>query len=73
LVRICSVDGCINIHNAQGFCDKHYRKWRRHGDPLGKADRNETNKKIKKALTGKPKSKKHRDNLKKSARNRKKV
>lgn len=67
LIKICSVDGCKNVHSAKGFCDKHYRKWRRHGDPLGIANPKETAEKISKALTGKPKSKEHRKSLSKSA------
>lgn len=38
--KSCSVTGCKeNAHHslkgARGFCHKHYRRWRRHGDPLG--------------------------------------
>ena len=61
--KICSVDGCNNKHQAKGFCDKHYRKWKRHGDPLTIADRQETNRKISNALTNKKKSDKHKKNL----------
>lgn len=32
--RTCSVDGCENPHIARGWCDTHYRRWRKHGDPL---------------------------------------
>lgn len=32
--RTCSVDGCENSHVAKGLCDRHYRRWRNHGDPL---------------------------------------
>lgn len=33
--RKCKVDGCENTGNiVQGFCNKHYSRWRRHGDPL---------------------------------------
>lgn len=34
-VRICSIEGCSNIHYGQGYCSPHYQRWRRHGDPLG--------------------------------------
>lgn len=27
--RICSVEGCENIHIARGFCRKHYDAWKR--------------------------------------------
>lgn len=33
--RSCSVDGCERSVTARGWCDAHYRRWRRHGDPLG--------------------------------------
>lgn len=29
----CTVDGCGADHVAGGFCDVHYRRWRKHGDP----------------------------------------
>jgi HNH endonuclease len=32
--RLCSVPGCQEIHDAKGFCHKHYNKWKRRGDPL---------------------------------------
>lgn len=31
--RTCSVDGCTRPHVARGWCDPHYRRWRRYGDP----------------------------------------
>lgn len=31
---ICSVDGCGGNARGHGFCEKHYTKWYRHGDPL---------------------------------------
>lgn len=34
-VHTCSVEGCDDPHTARGFCKRHYRRWRRHGDPLG--------------------------------------
>jgi len=34
--RKCTVDGCENRGGIRhGFCNLHYRRWRRHGDPLG--------------------------------------
>lgn len=34
--RKCTVEGCCNTGEIrQGYCNKHYRRWRRHGDPLG--------------------------------------
>ncbi len=36
--RKCSVDGCDNHGDIRkGLCNMHYRRWRRHGDPLGGA------------------------------------
>lgn len=32
--RKCSVVDCANAQDAQGFCSKHYGRWKRHGDPL---------------------------------------
>ena len=31
-IRICSIDGCENKHNALGLCVKHYTRLRSHGD-----------------------------------------
>lgn len=31
----CSVDGCDKSVVAHGYCGRHYRRWRDHGDPLG--------------------------------------
>jgi hypothetical protein len=30
----CKIDGCDGAHLARGWCSKHYRRWRKHGDPL---------------------------------------
>lgn len=30
-MRICSIEGCENKHSAQGFCAKHYQRWRTNG------------------------------------------
>lgn len=35
----CSVGGCTRQHEARGWCGKHYRRWRRHGDPLVRGGR----------------------------------
>lgn len=32
---ICSVESCDGLVNGHGFCDKHYRRWRKHGHPEG--------------------------------------
>jgi hypothetical protein len=30
---ICKIDGCENKHYGLGWCEKHYTRWRKHGDP----------------------------------------
>lgn len=30
----CSVKGCPDAHEARGFCNKHYIRWKKYGDPL---------------------------------------
>ena len=32
--RGCAIDGCTGRHEAKGYCDHHYRKFTRYGDPL---------------------------------------
>jgi hypothetical protein len=32
--RSCGVEGCERKHAAKGFCNRHYRSWRTHNDPL---------------------------------------
>ncbi len=32
---ICAVDGCVKKAHSRGWCQAHYRKWWRYGDPLG--------------------------------------
>lgn len=29
----CSIDGCNNRRIARGFCNAHYKKWKKYGDP----------------------------------------
>lgn len=31
----CTVDGCQRKFYGKGFCVKHYKRWRKYGDPLG--------------------------------------
>lgn len=33
--RTCAIDGCLGRHYARGWCQSHYGRWQRHGDPLG--------------------------------------
>lgn len=39
--RICDIEGCERRHEARGWCSLHYKRWRRLGDPEGKAQRQE--------------------------------
>jgi hypothetical protein len=32
--RACSIDGCGKPVDSFGWCEMHYSRWRRHGDPL---------------------------------------
>jgi len=32
-MNACSVDGCVRQAEARGWCGRHYRRWRLHGDP----------------------------------------
>lgn len=31
--RTCSFDGCTDPHYARGWCNKHWTRWKKHGDP----------------------------------------
>jgi hypothetical protein len=31
---ICTIEDCNTSVKGFGWCDKHYKRWRRHGDPL---------------------------------------
>lgn len=33
----CTIEGCAEIHYSLGYCLSHYRKLKRHGDPLAHA------------------------------------
>ena len=34
--KLCSVEGCNNVHRAKGYCAHHYNNYRIYGDPLHK-------------------------------------
>ena len=31
---VCSIDGCETVAKSRGWCNMHYVRWLRHGDPL---------------------------------------
>ena len=37
----CSVEECATPRRAKGFCDTHYRRWKKYGDPSGFAPKPE--------------------------------
>jgi len=53
--RTCSVEGCENKIKSNEYCSKHVQACRKYGDPLGRADPEETKRK-----QSKPKSKEHK-------------
>jgi hypothetical protein len=32
--RVCVVEGCGKVHDSQGYCQLHAKRWRKRGDPL---------------------------------------
>ena len=30
-MKLCSVEGCNRKHEAKGYCDKHYKQFKKHG------------------------------------------
>jgi hypothetical protein len=32
--KLCSIDGCGGKHYGKGWCNKHWNRWHKHGDPL---------------------------------------
>lgn len=37
----CAIAKCNKPHRSLGWCEAHYRRWRRYGDPLGQPVRDE--------------------------------
>lgn len=33
VLRTCAVEGCGSIAKSRGWCNKHYQRWKKHGDP----------------------------------------
>ena len=33
--RTCSIEGCGKPRRKRGWCEMHYQRWRRYGDPMG--------------------------------------
>ena len=34
----CSINGCENQARGRGWCKKHWKRWSKYGDPLGKSN-----------------------------------
>lgn len=34
-IYLCTIRNCTSPRLAHGWCESHYRRWRRHGNPLG--------------------------------------
>jgi HNH endonuclease/NUMOD3 motif-containing protein len=69
-VQLCAVDNCIIKQYCKGFCNKHYNRYRKHGNPLivlPRVNRNyqtqEVRKKISLATKGRKKSLEMRQKL----------
>src|SRR5574337_1187427 len=38
-MRLCEVTGCGREHRARGYCQAHWKRWKRYGDPDMKVTR----------------------------------
>ena len=38
-MKTCNIDGCGKPSRARGWCNMHWKRWQKHGDPLGAAYR----------------------------------
>jgi len=38
-MQVCSIEGCDSSVLGRGWCAKHYKRWKRHGDPLAELSR----------------------------------
>jgi hypothetical protein len=35
MADVCKIEGCERVRFGHGYCNAHYSRWRRYGDPLG--------------------------------------
>lgn len=33
-MKVCSIESCTSLVSCRGWCEKHYQRWRKHGDPI---------------------------------------
>ena len=46
-MKLCSIEGCTNKHDAKGYCRKHYRSFLKYGDALHVEQKRLENEKLK--------------------------
>lgn len=37
MTRLCSIPKCGRIHKSSGYCNRHYLRYQRYGDPLARS------------------------------------